>query len=42
MRIEIFHDRSPRKYGTGPGSNSRSLDLLSDSLMTALCGSVLR
>ena len=43
----IFHDQSPRKYGTGPGSNSRSLDLQSDShllpdtLPTALRGPVI-
>ena len=22
---KLFHDQSPRKYGTGPGSNSRPL-----------------
>ena len=27
----LFHDQSPRKYGTGRGSNSRPLDLQSDS-----------
>ena len=26
-----FHDQSPRKYGAGPGSNSRPLDLQSDT-----------
>ena len=26
MTVELFHDQSPRKYGTGPGSNSRPLD----------------
>ena len=31
MTVEIIHDQSPRKYVTGPGSNSRSLDLQSDS-----------
>ena len=30
MTVEIIHDQSPRKYGTGPGSNSRPLDLRSD------------
>ena len=39
-------DQSPRKYGTGPGSNSRPLDLQSDThlkpdtLPTALHGPV--
>ena len=28
---KLFHDQTPRKYGTGPGSNSRPLDLQSDS-----------
>ena len=27
---KLFHDQSPRKYGTGPRSNSRPLDLQSD------------
>ena len=27
---KLFLDQSPRKYGTGPGSNSRPLDLKSD------------
>ena len=46
MTVELFHDLSPRKYGTGPGSNSPTLDLQSDShllpdrLPTALCGPV--
>ena len=46
MTVELFHDQSPRKYGTGPGSNSRPLDLQSDThlspdtLPTALCGPV--
>ena len=46
MTVEIISDQSPRKYGTGPGSNSRSLDLQSDShllpdmLQTALRGPV--
>ena len=31
MTVELFHDQSPRKYGTGLGSNSRPLDLQSDS-----------
>ena len=44
--MKLFHDQSPRKYGTGPGSNSLSLDLQSDShllpdtLPTALSGPV--
>ena len=25
---KLFHDQSPWKYGTGPGSNSRPLDLM--------------
>ena len=29
--MKLFHDQSPRKYRTGPGSNSRPLDLQSDS-----------
>ena len=43
---ELFHDQSPRKYGTGLGSNSPSLDLQSvthlqsDALPNALRGSV--
>ena len=32
---KLFHDQSLRKYWTGPGSNSRSLDLQSDWLQTA-------
>ena len=28
------HNQSPQKYGTGPGSNSRLLDLQSDSKAT--------
>ena len=36
--MELFHDLSPRKYGTGPGSNSRPLDLY--SLPIALRGPV--
>ena len=31
MTVELFHDPSPRKYGTGPESNSGHLDLQSDS-----------
>ena len=27
MAIELFHDQTPRKYGTRPGSNSQPLDL---------------
>ena len=44
MTVEIIYDQSPRKYGTGPGSNSQPLDLQSDShllpdtLPTALRG----
>ena len=44
MTVEIFHDHSPRKYGTGSGLNSGPLDLQSDShllpdtLPTALRG----
>ena len=30
MTKELFHDQSPQKYGTGPGSNSGPLDLQSD------------
>ena len=26
MTVDLFHDQSPRKYGTGPGSNSQPLD----------------
>ena len=25
--MKIFHDKSPRKYGSGPGSNLQTLDL---------------
>ena len=45
---KLFHDQSPRKYGTGPGSNWRPLDLQSDShllpdtLPTALRGPVMK
>ena len=28
--LKLFHDQPPRKYGTSPGSNLRSLYLLSD------------
>ena len=44
--LKLFHDQSTRKYGTGPGSNSRPLNLQSDShllpdtLPTALRGPV--
>ena len=47
MTVEIIYDQSPRKYGTGPGSNSQPLDLQSDShllpdtLPTALRGLVM-
>ena len=43
MAVKLFNDQSPQKYGTGPGSNLRSLDLQSDMYMqsdmlpTALC-----
>ena len=37
---KLFHDQSPRKYGTGHGSNSRPLDLQSDTLQTALLSRV--
>ena len=43
---KLFHNQSPRKYGTRPGSKSRPLDLqsdlhlLPDTLPTALCGPV--
>ena len=46
MTVEFFHDRSPLKHGTGSGSNSRPLDLQSDShllpdtLRIALCSPV--
>ena len=42
VEIIIFHDQSPRKYGTEPGSNSQLLDmqpdtyLQSDKLLTVL------
>ena len=35
---KLFHDQSPPKYGTGPGSNSRPLDLQPDMLLTDLSG----
>ena len=31
MTVKIFHDRTPRKYGAGPGSNSRPHDQRSNS-----------
>ena len=31
MTLEIIHDQTQLKYGTGPGSNSRPLDLQSDT-----------
>ena len=37
MAVEIFHDQSKGKYGTGLGLNSRPLDLQSDMLLTASC-----
>ena len=47
MTIKLFHNQTPWKYGNGPGSNSRPLDLqsdphlLSDTLPTALRGPVI-
>ena len=38
MAAEIFHDKSPQKYGARPGSNSQPLDQQSDSLPIALQG----
>ena len=38
---KLFYDQASRKYGTGPGSNSVPLALQSDSLPTALQGSVI-
>ena len=35
---KLFRNQSPGKYGMGLGSNSRPLDLQSDSLLTALWG----
>ena len=35
-----FLGQSPQKYGTGPGSNSRPVDMQSDMLPTALRGPV--
>ena len=29
----FFHDQSPRKYGTGPGSNLRPLNMQSDTIL---------
>ena len=40
-RNHLFHDQSTWKYGTGPGSNSRPLDLQSDTLPTGLSGAVI-
>ena len=38
--VMLCYDKSPWKYGTGPGSNLRPLDLQSDSLPFALWGPV--
>ena len=40
MTVEIIYAQSPRKYGTGLGSNWRPLDLQLDSLLTVLWGLV--
>ena len=40
MTVELSHDKSPQKYGTGPVLNSQPLDLQSDMLPTALQGPV--
>ena len=37
---KLFHDQSPQKYGTGPESNLRPLDMKSDMLQTVLHGLV--
>ena len=31
--MAVFHDQSPQKYGTGPGSNMQPLDLQSDTFL---------
>ena len=41
MAEKLFHDQSPQKYGTGPESHSRTLDLQSDMLLTALRGPII-
>ena len=38
MTIELLHNQPPRKYGTGPGSNSRPLDLLPNVLQGSWTG----
>ena len=45
MTTKLFHDQTPQKNGTGPGSNSRPLtplDLQLSSLPTALHSLVFR
>ena len=32
MSQKLFHDQSPRKYGTRPGSNLQPMDLQIDQL----------
>ena len=36
MTSKLFHNQSPRRYGMGPGSNSRPMDLQSDSVVIAI------
>ena len=36
--VKIFHDQSPRKYGTGHGLNLQPLDLQSDLLKDCATG----
>ena len=36
MAVAIFHDQSPRRYGNGPVSNFRPLNLQSDLLPPAI------
>ena len=36
MAVEIISNQSPQKYGTGPESSLRPLDLQSETLPTAL------
>ena len=40
LTTKLFHDQSPRKYGTGPRLNLPPLNLQSNSLPTALLGPV--
>ena len=35
-----FHDQSPQKFGTGPGWNSRSLDLQSGNFCAEKCNKI--